>query len=141
MALGGSLVTESTCPILSAGYIGATLICTGRAQGNPWVRFFPVVGDDCGENQASILIATRAVRSSTYRGSGSKIFSLHHRNRWTGTMVTYMKQTVVRQLVEADGLVPGLLLQGGVLMSAAQIPIAFTEVLVRFTSPLALRPF
>lgn len=56
-------------------------------------------------------------------------------------MVTYMKQTVVRQLVEADGLVPGLLLQGGVLMSAAQIPIAFTEVLVRFTSPLALRPF
>lgn len=53
-------------------------------------------------------------------------------------MVTSMKQTADRQLVEADGLVPGLLLQGGVLMPATQIPIAFTEVFVRFTSPLGL---
>lgn len=56
-------------------------------------------------------------------------------------MVTYMKQTVVRQLVEAGGLVPGLLLQGGVLMSATQIPIAFTEVFMCYASPLALRRF
>lgn len=64
------------------------------------------------------------------------IFSLYHRNRWTGTVVTYMKQTADRQLVEADGLVPGLLLHGGVLMSATQVPIAFTEVFLHFTFPL-----
>lgn len=78
-----------------------------ESTGKPLGPLFPVVGDDCGENRASILIAAHAVRSSTYRGSGSRIFSLHHRNRWIGTMVTCMKQTVVRQLVEADGLVPG----------------------------------
>lgn len=55
MALDGSLVMGSTCPVLSAGQIRTALIILEEH------REAPVAGDDCGENHAGILMTARAV--------------------------------------------------------------------------------